>query len=64
MVSVPIWVVIAVVIVLAYLVTLSIHLHHRVKRLEQVVYRLEGVSENEIKQKIKKKMLQYDDGGS
>jgi len=64
MVSVPIWVIIAVVIVLAYLVILSVHLHNRVKRLEQIVCRLEGVSDSELKQEIKKKMLQYDDGGN
>ena len=63
MVLVPIWVAIAVALVLAYLVTLSIHLHNRVKRLEQIVCRLEGVSDSELKQQIKKKMMQYDDGG-
>jgi hypothetical protein len=63
MVLVPIWVIIAVVIVLAYLVVLSVHLHNRVKRLEQVVCRLEGVSDSELKQQIKEKMLKYDDGG-
>jgi hypothetical protein len=63
MVPVPIWVVIAVAIVLVYLVALSIHLHNRVKKLEQVVARLEGVSDSEIKQQIKQKMLRYDDGG-
>jgi hypothetical protein len=64
MVSVPIWVVIAVAIVLVYLVALSIHLHNRVKRLEQIVCRLEGVSDSDLKQQIKKKMSQYDDGGN
>lgn len=64
MVSVPIWIVIAVIIVLVYLVALSAHLHNRVKRLEQIVLRLEGVSDNELKQEIKKKMSRYDDGGS
>ena len=63
MVLVPIWVVIAVVIVLAYLVALSVHLHNRVKRLEQIVCRLEGVSDSELKQQIKQRMTQYDDGG-
>ena len=63
MVLVPIWVIVAVVIVLAYLVVLSVHLHNRVKRLEQVVCRLEGVSDSELKQQIKEKMLKYDDGG-
>jgi hypothetical protein len=53
-----------VAIVLIYLVTLSIHLHNRVKRLEQIVFRLEGVSDAELKQEIKKKMAQYDDGGN
>jgi uncharacterized protein YpuA (DUF1002 family) len=63
MVLVPIWVVIAVVIVLVYLVALTVHLHNRVKKLELVVGRLEGVSESELKQQIKQKMLRYDDGG-
>jgi len=63
MVAVPIWVVVAVALVLAYLVALSVHLHNRVKRLEQIVCRLEGVSDSELKQQIKKKMMQYDDGG-
>lgn len=64
MVLVPIWVVIVVAIVLIYLVALSVHLHRRVKRLELVVRRLEGVSETEIKQQIKHRMEQYDDGGN
>jgi len=64
MVSIPIWVAIAVAIVLIYLVALSIHLHNRVKRLEAIVCRLEGVSDAELKNEIKKKMLRYDDGGS
>lgn len=63
MVEVPIWVVVAVAVVLVYLVALSIHLHRRVKRLELVVCRLEGVSENEMKAEIKRKMLQHDSGG-
>ncbi len=64
MVEVPIWVVITVAAVLVYLVALSIHLHHRVKRLELVVCRLEGVSDTELKQEIRHKMLQHDDGGN
>lgn len=64
MVSVPIWVVVAVAIVLVYLVALSVHLHNRVKRLENIVCKLEGVNQSDLKQQIKKKMSQYDDGGN
>ena len=64
MVPVPLWVLIAVALVLIYLVALSIHLHNRVKRLEQIVCRLEGVSDDELKQEIRKRMIRYDDGGS
>jgi hypothetical protein len=63
MVLVPIWVLVVVAFVLAYLVILSIHLHNRVKRLEHIVCRLEGISDNELKQQIKEKISQYDDGG-
>ncbi len=57
------WVIVLVGLVLMYLVIMNAHLHKRVKKLEAVVRRLEGVSEEEVKKQIKERMTQYDAGG-
>ncbi len=60
---VPWWIIILVGLLLVYLVLMNAHLHKRVRKLESVVRRLEGVSEEEVKKQIKERMSQYDAGG-
>lgn len=60
---VPWWIIVLVGLLLVYLVLMNAHLHKRVRKLESVVRRLEGVSEEEIKKQIKERMTQYDAGG-
>ncbi len=60
---VPWWIIILVGLLLVYLVLMNAHLHKRVRKLESVVRRLEGVSEEEVKKQIKERMTQYDAGG-
>ena len=60
---VPWWIIVLVGLLLVYLVLMNAHLHKRVRKLESVVRRLEGVSEDEIKRQIKERMTQYDAGG-
>ena len=60
---VPWWIIVLVGLLLVYLVLMNAHLHKRVRKLESVVRRLEGVSEEEVKKQIKERMTQYDAGG-
>jgi len=60
---IPWWIIIVVGLLLVYLVLMNAHLHKRVRKLESVVRRLEGVSEDEVKKQIKERMTQYDAGG-
>jgi hypothetical protein len=38
-----------------------IHLHNRIKKLEKVLRRLEGISEDDLKKQIRDRMLQKND---
>ncbi len=60
---VSLWIIVFVGLVLAYLLVMNAHLHRRVRKLEAIVRRLEGVSEEEVKKQIKERMTQYDAGG-
>ncbi len=60
---IPWWGVIVVALLLVYLIVTNVHLHNRVMRLEKIVRRLEGLSEEDIKKQIKERMLDDDGGG-
>lgn len=60
---IPWWAIVIIAIVLLYLVLMNAHLHRRIRKLEAIVRRLEGVSEDEVKRHIREKMIQYDAGG-
>ena len=59
---IPWWGIVLVVAVLIYLIAMVAHLHDRVQRLEKVLRRLEGISEDDFKKQIRDRMLQNDEG--
>ena len=56
MLTLPIWIAVVIVILVIYLIVLDIRLHRRVKKLESVVRRLEGITDEDIKEQIREKM--------
>jgi hypothetical protein len=59
---IPWWGIGLVGAILIYLIVMVVHLHNRVKRLERVLRRLEGISEDDLKKQIRDQMLQNDEG--
>ncbi len=53
---IPWWGIIITVIVLVYLLEENLRLHRRVARLEKIVWRLEGLSEDDVEKEIRQKM--------
>ncbi|MDR3581857.1 MAG: hypothetical protein P4L67_01115 [Candidatus Pacebacteria bacterium] len=60
---IPWWGIGILAAVLVYLIFMVMHLHNRVQRLERVLRRLEGISEEDLKKQIRDKMLQNDESG-
>lgn len=56
------WLIVLVALLLGYLIIMNAHLHRRVTKLEKVLRRLEGISEEDLKKQIRDRMLQNDDG--
>jgi hypothetical protein len=55
---IPWWGVVLAVIALVYLLEETVRLHRRVARLEKIVWRLEGLGEDDIKREIRQKMYE------
>jgi hypothetical protein len=60
---IPWWGIALISLVLIYLIVMVRHLHNRVRRLEKILRRLEGISEDDLKKEIREKMLENDEGG-
>jgi hypothetical protein len=60
---IPWWGIGLVGALLIYLFIMVAHLHNRIQRLERVLRRLEGISEDDVKKEIRDRMLQNDEGG-
>ena len=58
---IPWWGIVIVGAILAYLLFMVIHLHNRIKKLERVLRRLEGISEDDLKKQIRDRMLRKND---
>ncbi len=61
---IPWWGIALIVIILAYLIGIDLRLHRRVERLERIVRKLEGVTEEDVKREIQEKMMKSLDGGN
>lgn len=60
---VPWWGIGLVVLAVIYLIVKAAHFHSRIERLEKVLRRLEGISEDDLRKQIRDKMLQNEDVG-